>query len=325
MYAASNGLLPEDTITSDLVSAIKIEAARPTPGDILTFWVAYARLARLVRPVTAESLAASSKYSLVRMQCKAGALVAAVIVASILLFISNTTLNETSELIARQNTAALKLWSDAQTLHTDQTEEKALSSDPSSPNAMNNARVFEELIEFSRGSATLLQSAGRLQRFTPWLNPAPGTLTVALLNVQPDLVTNGSKIEEQVVSQIKLYQNIRNYALDLSKIVTLFYSSFSTYVLPTVYALLGAFLYGFRYISAAVERKEYLPTVASGARYSIASIGGLVVGLFGSSWPQTATLTPLTIAFLIGYAVDAFFARLDQVIEKLKGTGASDK
>ena len=72
-----------------------------------------------------------------------------------------------------------------------------------------------------------------------------------------------------------------------------------------------------------IEHKEYLPSAASGARYFIASIAGLVVGLFGSLLPPSLVLPPLAIAFLVGYAVDAFFARLDQLIEKLKGADTS--
>ena len=56
------------------------------------------------------------------MKCGAGILVAGVISASIYLFMSTATLNETTELIARQNTAALKLWADVQTLQTNQTK-----------------------------------------------------------------------------------------------------------------------------------------------------------------------------------------------------------
>jgi hypothetical protein len=48
------------------------------------------------------------------------------------------------------------------------------------------------------------------------------------------------------------------------------------------------------------------------ARFLIAGIGGLVVGLFGNFGAgHGATLPPLAIAFLVGYAVDVFFTFLE--------------
>jgi hypothetical protein len=83
--------------------------------------------------------------------------------------------------------------------------------------------------------------------------------------------------------------------------------------------LLGAFLYGFRYYSRLIRRKEFLPSVADSARYFIAAIAGLVIGLFGSLLPKSLSLPPLAVAFLVGYAVEAFFSRLDGLIRNLKG------
>ena len=254
-YTICNGLLPQTghdapSKTLELIGAIKIDQSALTPDNIARFWRAYALLASLARPVTAASLSESNKVSLRRMECGAGVLVATVILASIYLFMSTATLGETTELIARQNTAALKLWADVQTLQTNQTRDQEGISDPSPTNTINNGRVFEEIIEFSRSSATLLQSAGRLHTTLWWIDSdisppsqISSPVTVATVNVEPDVVTNGSKLEAQAVRQIKLYQSIRNYALQLSKTGTLIYNSLSTYVLPTVYALLGAFLY----------------------------------------------------------------------------------
>jgi hypothetical protein len=50
-----------------------------------------------------------------------------------------------------------------------------------------------------------------------------------------------------------------------------------------------------------------------------------VVGLFGSLLPKSLALSPLAVAFLVGYAVEAFFSWLDDVIAKLKTAASSDK
>ena len=83
--------------------------------------------------------------------------------------------------------------------------------------------------------------------------------------------------------------------------------------------MLGAFLYGFRLYSRLIRRKIYLRSAANSARYYIAAIAGLVIGLFGSLLPKNLALSPLAVAFLVGYGVEAFFSRLDDLIAKFKG------
>jgi hypothetical protein len=342
-HAASNGLLPEDgpgttqpaeALIHDVVYAQ--EAARTgrlTPQIVIAFWVAYGRLAHLVGPVTATSLAACKQISLMGMKIRSAFLVVAIISFSIFLFMSNATLNETSELIEQQNAAALKLWSNIQLLRTsgDAGHTGGAAADRQA-GAVIAEHVFEEMVEFSRKSTWLLQSASRLNFwFTPWWMTSSiedvtfdetNKMGLDHLNVSPELTTV-AEIEREAVNQIKAYQSIRDYALGLCKIDSLIYSSLSTYFLPTVYALLGAFLYGFRLYSRLIRRKEFLPSAAHSARYFIAAIAGLVVGLFGSLLPKGLSLPPLAVAFLVGYAVEAFFSRLDELIRKLKGTDAA--
>jgi hypothetical protein len=338
-HAASNGLLPEDgpgttqpaeALIHDVVYAQ--EAARTgrlTPQIVIAFWVAYGRLAHRVGPVTATSLAACKQISLMGMKIRSAFLVVAIISFSIFLFMSNATLNETSELIEQQNAAALKLWSNIQLLRTsgDAGHTGGAAADRQA-GAVIAEHVFEEMVEFSRKSTWLLQSASRLNFwFTPWWMTSSiedvtfdetNKMGLDHLNVSPELTTV-AEIEREAVNQIKAYQSIRDYALGLCKIDSLIYSSLSTYFLPTVYALLGAFLYGFRFYSRLIRRKEFLPSAAHSARYFIAAIAGLVVGLFGSLLPKGLSLPPLAVAFLVGYAVEAFFSRLDDLIRKLKG------
>jgi hypothetical protein len=336
-HAASNGLLPEDgagvaaAFIGDVVNAQEaVRRGRLTPEIAVAFWIGYGHLAHLVRPVTAASLAACRKISLFGMKLRAAMLVATIIVFSIFLFMSNATLNETSELIDQQNATAMKLWSDIQMLRAGGATAvgNEAPGSASRAGAIVTEQVFEEMVEFSRKSMWLLQSASRLNFwFTPWWMTSSiddvrfdGTNTKGAdhLNVPPELATVAD-IEKEAVNQIKAHQSIRDYALGLYKIDTLIYSSLSTYFLPTIYALLGAFLYGFRVYSRLIRREVFLPCAADSARYFIAAMAGLVVGLFGSLLPKSLSLPPLAVAFLVGYAVEAFFARLDDLIGKLKG------
>jgi hypothetical protein len=333
-HASSNGLLPLNdhvaestrTMICDLVTAREAARNGEIPQHVvIAFWVAYAQLAQALKPVTAASLAASRRISLAGLKSCSTTLVAAVIVFSIFLFMSNSTLKDTYELIEQQNVAALQLWSDVQMLASETGTARGVGDAQSG--AIIAERTFSNMVEFSRKSAWLLQTASRLNGwFTPWwirLSVADvsfngeGRDRLNHLNVPPGISTI-AEIKEEAINQIKAYQNIREFALALYKIDTLIYSSLSTYALPTVYALLGAFLYGFRLYSRLIRRMEYRPSAAHSARYFIAAIAGLVVGLFGSLLPKSFELPPLAIAFLVGYAVEAFFSRLDFFIRRLK-------
>ncbi len=336
-HASSNGLLPLDgdaaqqstrTMINDLVTAQEAARSGEVPQHVvIAFWVAYAQLAAVLRPVNAASLAACKKMSLAGLKLCSTALVAMVIVFSIFLFMSNSTLSDTSELIDQQNAAALTLWSDLQMLASETGQGTARGGGDPQSEAIIAERTFSDMVEFSRKNAWLLQTASRLNGwFTPWwirlsiddvsFN-GEGKDRLDHLNVPPGLSTV-AQIKEEAINQIKAYQNIREFALALYKIDTLIYSSLSTYALPTIYALLGAFLYGFRLYSRLIRRMEYRPSAAHSARYFIAAIAGLVVGLFGSLLPKSLALPPLAIAFLVGYAVEAFFSRLDYSIRRLK-------
>jgi hypothetical protein len=336
-YAIAHGLLSarEPNAGTSIIAGI-IQAQTAAQSDTLTttaintFYASYERLAHVVRPVTATSLAASRKASLAGMKALALLLVSGVIIFSIFLFMCNDTLSETSTLIDQQNTAALKLWSDVQVMQSG--TDTGRGEVGQRPDGIVADRVFEQIVEFSRKNAWLLQSASRLNFWfiPPWLQL--GYMDVVFnaenphgldhLNIPPG-VSTPAEIRKEAVDQIKAYQYIRDYALGLYKINSLIYTSLSTYFLPTVYALLGAFLYGLRLYSRLIKRNEFLPSVANSARYYIAAIAGLVVGLFANLLPKGMEMPPLASAFLVGYGVEMFFWRLDVLIRRLKGADAS--
>jgi hypothetical protein len=57
------------------------------------------------------------------------------------------------------------------------------------------------------------------------------------------------------------------------------------------------------------------------ARFLTAAIGGAVVGLFSNfTLGQGNKVSPLAIAFLVGYAVDVFYAFLETLIQSFSKT-----
>jgi hypothetical protein len=209
-HAASTGLFPDDgpnaadVVIPKLIQAVEATRSRSLTADItVAFWIAYGRLARLTAPVSAASLAASEHVPMRGMKIRATLIVLLVIASSIFLFMSTSTLTEVRDLIDQQNIAALKLRADLQLLRNSTQGMNGVSSPGASVIA---DRVFEEMVDFSRKSAWLLQSASRLNgSFTPWWS----TLSVAdvtfneenkrvmkHLNVPPELSTF-AEIEEE--------------------------------------------------------------------------------------------------------------------------------
>jgi len=331
-YAASRGQLPAsrpgDAVEGIVLARQAWQTGEVTAKTAIGFWIDYANLAKLTKPVTAASVRACRTVSLLSEKIGALILVSFIILFSIFLFMNNQTAADTQELIEQQNAAALKLWSDLQVLRTTGAERDAepakgaATAVRTASDAAFANQVFESAVEFSRRSQALLQSANKLHSFNFWSKAKPpGTESDFL--ILPD-VSDVAQIKEQGELQIRKYQSLRNYATELYKTDTI-YGALTTYLLPTGYALLGAFLYGFRLSSRLIRRKCYLPSAALSARYYIAVIAGLVVGLFGSLAPSNLVPSPLAVAFLVGYAVEAFFSWLDHLITKLKSEKSASK
>ncbi len=112
------------------------------------------------------------------------------------------------------------------------------------------------------------------------------------------------------------YQQVRNFAQDLITDQAVFYGAITVCLLPVLYALLGTCAYLLRTFEDQMSSRTFTPSVANSARFVIAAIGGAVVGLFNNFTIGTqASLSPLALAFLVGYAVDVFFTFLEGLLK----------
>jgi hypothetical protein len=124
------------------------------------------------------------------------------------------------------------------------------------------------------------------------------------------------------------YLEVRSFAQDILDRVSVFYGAFTACLLPVLYALLGTCAYLLRSFEEDVRHKTFTPSSrATSAHFLVAVIGGTVVGLFGNfNITDGASISPLAIAFLVGYAVDVFFSFLEgllQAFTKGKNVGAA--
>jgi hypothetical protein len=102
-------------------------------------------------------------------------------------------------------------------------------------------------------------------------------------------------------------------------------SVFSTYILPAMFGLLGTLVAAFRLIYDKIRDDLLSPRdlVLVLTSLPIGAIAGLAVGLFFRSTEETITaiqglpssisLSVAGLAFLTGYAADAFFSFLDSL------------
>jgi xanthosine utilization system XapX-like protein len=356
--AGTKETLKEWVIDGVLNAQVAMEKNALTKGTASAFWASFADLSRITKPVTAGSLEACKGSPINKLRWFVVVLAVTLILTSIFLFINNSIAAQVSQLIADQNRNALRLWSHVQYFKNNEgapdgggaapapasreegrgavTTNRAFAA-VAQPSAATVARVtpdelFAEVVEFSRQSHWLRETAWRLNGY---FNP-PGLAIATLhidfgerhpdrlmdINVSPH-ISKTSEIYNEALRQIIMYQHIRNFSQAVQKTNSILYSGVTTYLLPAVYALLGATLFGLRHYAKLIEQKAYSSSSANSARYFIALIAGVVVGLFGSLLPESPSLPPLAIAFLVGYAVEAFFSRLDGFIAKVSGSGAT--
>jgi hypothetical protein len=127
-----------------------------------------------------------------------------------------------------------------------------------------------------------------------------------------------------VQGRTAVYQYVRYFGQSVADDVTFYYGAVTSCILPALYALLGSFAYILRTFEQRVATQAYVRTRADSARFVIAAIGGAVVGLFSDLTPgQGIKVSPLALAFLVGYAVDVFYAFLENLIVSFTNTALS--
>ena len=117
--------------------------------------------------------------------------------------------------------------------------------------------------------------------------------------------------------RITVYQRARYFAVAMDEAASVFYGAMAACILPVLYALLGACAFLLRNFEQQVKARTFTYNDAHAARLVVAGIGGGVVGLFSNfAITQTASIPPLAIAFIVGYAVDVFFSFLESILPK---------
>lgn len=275
---------------------------------------------------------AGDRKKLLWMECWVAIFGFGLVILSMAGYFINTTCKQISELISKQNDAAAKL---------------GLSINYYSYIGNNNFPIppslLLDVIEFSRRNATLLYTVNQISevdRHTPFLLNQVADLKstdgdahfrfTKGFTLNPDIHTISDLLTAGVY-QIRLYQAIRDHAQaasdDWNKVIEVG----TAYLLPIFYAVLGAFLFMFRSWSREhrhnnvnprwneIRRKTTNPHWPDHiSRLLMAGIAGIAIGALNELFPKEILLSPLALAFLVGYSIEIFTSRLDDMINKLK-------
>jgi hypothetical protein len=173
--------------------------------------------------------------------------------------------------------------------------------------------VIQDLTQFAQAVRAIDADARKLNMFVFWMEAEPFPTTPEgrkNLELVPGL-TNLPAIADH---EVEVFQRVRLFAQSAQKDVAVWYGAVASCILPMLYALLGALAYLLRSFEQQLETRTLRHADGHAARFTIAAIGGFVVGLFNVSVEQSATISPLALAFLVGYAVDVFFSFLQGLI-----------
>ncbi|TDN62611.1 hypothetical protein [Paraburkholderia sp. BL10I2N1] len=136
--------------------------------------------------------------------------------------------------------------------------------------------------------------------------------------------------------KIAAYQDIRAMALYGREIILSFVGAITGFVLPVLYAWLGACAAILRKIKIECETSRFHPEyskVANRSHVTCAIIVGIAIGLFSDLVHGGQNISPLGVAFVAGYASDKFFYFVDRLVDVIfparsvstRGIQASDR
>jgi hypothetical protein len=183
--------------------------------------------------------------------------------------------------------------------------------------------LIEKLAQFARVSRQIFAESQVLNFFVlkaaspPWWTDAPEDVRRENLELNVRTGDASDKSFPSIINEgfqkLSVYQDIRAFAKLTQQMNLVIYGAITAYVLPVAYSLLGACAFVLRNMAARTDTETYRRSYFDRARLIIALIAGTVVGLF-NNFTQGVSVSPLAIAFLVGYAVEVFFSFLDAFV-----------
>jgi hypothetical protein len=339
--ASSGKATVEPRVFADLAQARVAWASDGWTAEIdARFWFTLSRLAEAAKPVTVESLSADASGDARRMTrnyFRWTLCVGAVIVPISIYGFVNASISEPIEKwIQDQNGFEAELQSYALSAQPGRGVAVSTGAAPAADAArttLSRELFLRKLTQFAAANREIFFRAQALNHNIFVWAAEPGwsaTEKTSRANLQVDLDIAQSigaepdqpaktlrTLADESFSKIATYQDIRAFAHHVLLINGTFFAAITLFLLPILYALLGALAYALRNLVRDVKDKTYLPSLSNRARLIVAVIAGTVIGLF-NNFSHGISVPPLAIAFVVGYSVEVFFSFLDSLIQTIK-------
>lgn len=336
-YAAGHGIRVDEATSLAILGADKsVTNGGLDEAASAKFYSAYAAVAAQVHPVTARSFrdseSASSSDRLTGWNLLSVLFTLMIVALSVISFLNTSIMERIRVNVAELNEGAAKLRIGLAASSNNKDWCNHLVDDPRTPEQL----TFEQLStlqKFASGMRDLRKDTLRLSenpfKTLVWLSetdPLASAGESKAIDAPVDSPPTDPRLEinpavhnppNEVLCKIGTYQSIRDFARNVSLNNELIFGALSSFVLPVLYAWLGAIAYGLRSKAEAIRNHTYRPNYGNLARLITAGIAGAVLGLF-KGFTLGASFSPLAIAFLVGYAVEVFFTFLDNTIASFR-------
>ncbi len=331
-YASESGIELDPRIGKHVLRArIAEDGASWTPPIAQELFSAVTALSAKLRPVTVESLRLSAndkgaKQVLRAYKWVAIALAFVIIPFSFATFVASRISQGIDAELVKANALAVTATNEVSPLpptpasRPDASPLRRGAAD-ALQRGISEAEVIRNLQEFAASTRAIYSSARELNWFSGYAIPDPYAHAETDKNnriVDLELPPGIPDLVEATTQRIAVYQGIRYFAQSVQGIVVTIYGAFSACVLPVLYALLGACAYLLRLFEQQLRARTLTESDGHVAHFVVAAISGAVIGLFSNlNFGQGASLSPLAVAFLVGYAVDVFFSFLEGMIQSV--------
>jgi hypothetical protein len=312
-YAVKAGIEVDANLTTKLFDAIAVGNSVWNGSEAAAIADAIAKLAAKLKPVTAETIRAcqTDVHKTIRhYQIFAIALAILILPLSFFSFIAASISNQITADVDAANASLLVVHTQIDSVQSPSDQSQAPSS-----------AVLVPLQEFGIQMRSALHNSILLSHFSLFSETPPCQGPKQRdCELDPTQLKSLQLIRGEVDTKTLLYQDIRNYANYVTQNESLTWGAIGNIFLPLLYALLGACAAALRLFTQQISARTFAPTYATNARFYIAGIGGGVIGLFNNIFGQNLSVSPLALAFLVGYAADVFFSFLDATTQNVGKT-----
>ena len=341
-HAAEHGVDVDETTRTNILTAKAAGNSDWNYAGAANLLAALGTLAAKLRPITADSLRAS-RSDLVdpdirNLRLWTFLLAVPIILFSALSFVSSSMSSAIRNDITTANELLVKLRSE---LGTPSAPTSGTAEKPALPQGLNEGDVITQLQLYASTVRSIDTRSRQLNTFVmraehdPYANyrwnakldPKERQENQEKLKNLFQLPIGLANMPEALDKLTGTYQDVRSFAQDILGLVSVYYGAVTACLLPILYALLGTCAFLLRNVEEEVRALTFAPSLKTNwARFLIAGIGGGVVGLFNFAFTEGESISPLAIAFLVGYAVDVFFSFLESLVQaftKSKSPGSS--